>query len=226
MGIDRSMSALLAGTVTIAMLHALIPSHWLAFAVVGRRQRWTTQRTLAVTALAGTGHVLLTVVLGLVLVGVGKTALQNIPPFVEHAMTACLLILLGGYFVWASLRGGEHGGHSHGHNFTDEDGTAAHGGVSGRIVRNPTVIGALVLGMTLSPCLDLLSVYVAAAARPWHVLMLISLLMALITIGLMVALVWLTLRGLQRLNLHWLEHNEGLAIGGLLILLGVLLFFL
>ena len=226
MGMDRSLSALLAGTVTIAALHALIPSHWLAFAIVGRRQRWTVRRTLTVTALAGTGHVGLTILLGLFLAGVGKEALKAIPPFMEHAATAALLIALGGYFVWASVRGGEHGGHSHGHNLTDESGQTEHGGVSGRFARNPTVIGALVLGMTLSPCLDLLSVYVGAAARPWHVLLLMSLLMASVTMGLMLSLVWLTLHGLQKLNLHWLEHNEGLAIGGLLILLGILLFFL
>ena len=226
MGADRSLGAILAGTVLIAALHALIPSHWLAFAVVGRQQGWTTRRTLTVTTLAGAGHVLLTVVLGLLLVGVGKQFTAKIPPVLEHAVTATLLIALGLYFLRAALRGGRHGGHSHGHNLTDEGGTAEHGGVSGRFVRNPTVVGALVLGMTLSPCLDLLSVYVAASSRPWPVLLLISLLMAVITIGLMTALVWLTLRGLQKLNLHWLEHNEGLAIGVLLMLLGVLLFFL
>ena len=87
-------------------------------------------------------------------------------------------------------------------------------------------MGALILGMTLSPCLDLLSVYLAAAARPWAVLLLLSVLMASVTLGIMVSLVALTLRGLQNLKLGWLERHEGAAMGGLLILLGVLLFFL
>ena len=225
MGADNSLWALLTGTVSIAALHALIPSHWLAFAVVARNQKWSVRRALTVTALAGAGHILFTVSLGLLVAGVGKTLAQRIPPYVEHAATAGLLILLGGYFVIASLRGA--GGHSHGHNRIDEEtGEVTHGGLSGRITRTPTVMGALVLGMTLSPCLDLLSVYVAAASRPWIILLLLSVVMTAVTLGLMVALVWLTLRGLQRLNLHWLEHNEGLAVGATLIALGVLLFFL
>ena len=39
-------------------------------------------------------------------------------------------------------------------------------------------------------------------------------------------LVWLTLHGLQKVKLYWLERNEGVAIGTVLVLLGVLLFFL
>lgn len=222
---DRSLSALLAGTVTIAALHALIPSHWLAFAIVGRRQGWTIRRTLVVTGLAGTGHILMTVVLGLLIARIGREVLKNIPPILEHAVTATVLILLGGYFVFRASCG-EKCGYSHGHNRLDAQGQVVHGGVSEPVAKTPTVIGALTLGLTLSPCLDLLSVYVAAAARPWSVLLLLSLLMAVVTLGLMVSLVWLTLRGLQRLNLHWLEHNEGLVIGGLLILLGILLLFL
>ena len=77
MGIDRPLGALLAGAVSIAALHALIPSHWLAFAVVGRRQNWTARRTLTVTALAGLGHALLTIALGLLLASAGKEAAKK-----------------------------------------------------------------------------------------------------------------------------------------------------
>ena len=227
---DRSLGALLAGTVSIAALHALIPSHWLAFAVVGRQQKWSLRQTLTVTALAGLGHILLTIVMGLLLANVGKEIAKKIPPVMEHAVSACLLIALGGYFVFSALRGG-HAGHSHrlemADGMTEETtGETAPGGLSSRLTQTPTVIGALVLGLTLSPCLDLLSVYLAAAARPWNVLLLLSVVMATVTIGIMLLLVTLTLRGLESLNLRWLERHEGEAIGVLLIGLGLLLFFL
>ncbi len=225
MGLDRSLGALLAGAVTIAGLHALIPSHWLAFVLIARRQRWTIHRTLLVTTLAGAGHIALTVALGLLLARAGKAALNSLPPALEHAATAALLILLGSYFLWTSRRDGGHS-HHHGLDEQTEETEAAPTGRAGRIADNPTIIGALALGMTLSPCLDLLSVYVAAAAQPLRVLLLMSGVMAAVTLGLMNALVWLTWRGMQRLNLHWLEHNEGRAVGGLLILLGIALFFL
>ncbi len=223
---EQSVLALLLGALSIAALHALIPSHWLAFALVGRAQHWTARRTLIVTALAGTGHVLLTIALGMILAVLGKGLLRAIPPAAEHAATTVLLIALGLYFAVGGIRhkgSCHHHGHAHG-----EDGVCAppERGLRGKLGEGPTVMGALVLGMTLSPCLDLLSVYVAASAAPWPVLIAISVIMASTTIGLMLLLVWLTLHGLEHVKLDWLERNEGLGLGVILIALGVLLFFL
>ena len=224
----HSLAALLTGTVSIAALHALIPSHWLAFAVVARARKWTLHRTLLVTFLAGGGHILLTIALGIIVMFAGKKLLSAIPPQVEHAATGGLLIALGIYFVVSCLRGGSHHHHHHAHDERLEEVTqeATRSDSLGRLGQEPTVMGALVLGMTLSPCLDLLSVFVAASAMSWHVAVLVSACLAVTTLGLMLLLVWLTTLGLQRLRLHWLEHNEGLIIGASLIALGALLFFL
>ncbi len=264
---NQSITALLLGTFSIAAMHALIPSHWLSFAVVGRRQRWTTRQTLTITLLAGVGHILLTLVLGFALVIVGKELFKTIPAWAEHAATAAVLIGLGVWFVLPNLRPGHAGCHHAGHSHEPleelveetpgvdaNDCTASYaadtlyaasgtntpstvpprGGMAvpapaGRLARlgsAPTAMGALVLGMTLSPCLDLLSVYVGASALPWHTLAAIGIIMSATTLSIMVTLVWLTMQGLERLHLGWLERNEGLAIGGVLIALGVLLLFL
>ncbi len=278
----QSVAALLLATFSIAAVHALIPSHWLSFAVVGRNQRWTMRRTLTITLLAGTGHILLTMLLGIALTIVGKGLLRTIPAWAEHAATATVLIALGVWFVLPHLRPGHAGhyhGHSHfGHSHDDEPhdhkrhhhdeehhahapevetraeagelaarvemgaagdsatsdlhasapALAAPSSSQSRLARfgsAPTAMGALVLGMTLSPCLDLLSVYVGAAALPWPTLAAMSALMAATTLAVMLLLVWLTMKGLERLHLGWLERNEGLAVGGVLIALGVLLLF-
>lgn len=213
--------ALLLGTLSIAALHALIPSHWLAFALVGRSQRWTLRKTLTVTALAGGGHVLMTLLLGLVVSGAGKALQKAIPEHTEHAVTALLLILLGGYFLWNGWR---ERGCCHEHHHNDGEGENSRSLVQ-RVGEAPTVMGALVLGMTLSPCLDLLSVFVAASNLDWAAIFLACLLMTVTTLGIMLLLVALTFRGLQRLNLRWLEQNEGLVVGSTLIALGILLFF-
>ncbi len=234
---DQSLPALLVGTLTIAALHALIPSHWLAFALVGRAKRWPVRRTLFVTILAGTGHALLTMILGLLVASVGKGLQRAIPPQAEHAATSGILILLGLYFVLPILRArlagrppsphseeephdqaGSHAGHSHADHAPDT--------LAQRLGSAPSMMGVLVLGMTLSPCLDLLSVYVAASALSWPSLLLIGLLMATTTVAIMSLLVWLALRGLELLRLSWLERNEGLVVGVLLIALGILLFFI
>ena len=92
--------------------------------------------------------------------------------------------------------------------------------------RTKKVIATFVMGMTLSPCLDLLSIYVMASQLAWHLLLLLSLIMALTTLTTMLLLVWLSFHGLQRVRLAWLDRNEGLVMGAILLLLGVLLLFL
>ena len=49
---------------TVAFLHAAIPTHWLPFVLTARVQKWNRSKTLLVTGLAGSGHVLFTAVLG------------------------------------------------------------------------------------------------------------------------------------------------------------------
>lgn len=212
---NQSAGPLLLGTLSVATLHALIPSHWLAFAVIGRAQRWKTSRTLRTVALAGLGHVLFTTFLGLIVAFAGKALWKAIPPQIEHGAAAAVLILLGCYFIFRRP-------HSH-----SEDEHEAHTDgqkrISGRSVPT-TIMGTLAMGMTLSPCLDLLSIYVAASTQPWTLILTVSLLLCCVTLGVMLGLVWLTLKGLDKLRLPWLEKHEGPIVGGTLILLGALLF--
>ncbi len=210
---DRSAMVLLALAFSNALLHALIPSHWLSFAVVGRANRWPMRMTLGVTALAGAGHITITIALGLAVARISKAIAVHLPAFVEHAAASAALILLGVLFLVRGMRrsGCQHPGHHHHGESPGEADTTA----------DPGAIAALVGGMTLSPCLDLLSVYIAAASFPWLVIGAVSVVMAVTTLASMLGLVWLTLHGLQRLKLDWLERNEGYVVASVLIALGI-----
>ncbi len=52
---------------TVAFFHAAIPTHWLPFVLTARAQQWNHAKALGITALAGSGHVLFTAFLGLLL---------------------------------------------------------------------------------------------------------------------------------------------------------------
>lgn len=228
----RSAEAVILGSISIAALHALIPSHWLAFALVGRAQRWSRSRTVGLAAMAGTGHVLMTIAIGLVISGIGKAALSHIPPQLEHVAASASLILLGLYFLISALKGKHGCRHPHEHDYHLTDRPVGKENTSGlprsgnTKIAQTSAMGALVMGLTLSPCLDLLPIYVAASALKWETIALLSIVMAVTTVGIMSFLVWLTTHGLERLKLNWLDENEGLAIGGLLIALGLFLFFI
>lgn len=122
----------IAGTgFTVAFLHAAIPTHWLPFVLTGRVQRWSRARTLAVTALAGCGHVLFTALLGFLVAWGGMTLsdrIGNTFPLIAGGA----LVLFGLFYVVRQLRGKGHGhshlfgGHAHGH---DEAGHGPRGGM-------------------------------------------------------------------------------------------------
>lgn len=216
----------LIAALSMATLHALIPSHWLAFTLVARSQGWPIHRALGVTAIAGGGHAITTTVLGLVVAGLGKTAARSIPESAEHIATSVVLIGLGLYVLIPQLRKGGPGHHDHGpfctHHALEDDhipADAAHHGQA-RVISSRTTIATLIAGMTLSPCLDILPLYVAAAELSWPLIIAVSAILAAVTVALMVLFVWASLAGLERLKIPWLERNEPTVAGIILIVLG------
>lgn len=110
---------------SVAFLHAAIPTHWLPFVMTARVQKWNRAKTLLVTALAGTGHVLFTAVLGVLVAWFGialNDKIGGLFPWIAGGA----LILFGLYYVIQQLRGKGHGhshafgGHSHGAPGHDE----------------------------------------------------------------------------------------------------------
>ncbi|MFZ2277863.1 MAG: hypothetical protein WAW39_08685 [Prosthecobacter sp.] len=103
---------------TVAFLHAAIPTHWLPFVLTARVQKWNRSKTLLVTALAGTGHVLFTAILGFLVAWGGMTLSEKVGSTFPLIAGGALLIF-GLYYVIQQLRGRSHGhahlfgGHSH-----------------------------------------------------------------------------------------------------------------
>lgn len=104
------LSMVLAG-LSVSFFHAILPNHWLPFVLAGRAQGWSMGRTLWIVTLAGGGHVLITTLLGVLIVGMGL-ALSSYVEAWSVPLAAGALILFGLFYVVRHLRGGGHG-HSH-----------------------------------------------------------------------------------------------------------------
>ena len=115
---------------TVAFLHAAIPTHWLPFVLTGRVQGWSKAKTLWVTMLAGTGHVLFTTLLGVVVVWLG-IALNEKTGRLFPILAGSALILFGLFYLLRHWRGGGHGHHHFfgGHGHAHAAGEGPHGGV-------------------------------------------------------------------------------------------------
>jgi len=74
--------------------------------------------------------------------------------------------------------------------------------------------------MFLSPCLEIEAYYLTAAGFGWTGIILLSLIYLALTVGGMLLLVYLSLRGIESLNWHYLEHHEKLVTGLALVIIG------
>src|SRR5688572_29798250 len=102
------MSTVLIGTAAgLAFMHTLIGvDHTLPFVALGRAQRWSTKRTLLVTALCGVGHVSSSLVLALLGLGLGWALDLAGIDAMRGSLGSWLLIGLGSlYGVYGLVRG-------------------------------------------------------------------------------------------------------------------------
>ncbi len=95
----------------VAFFHAAIPTHWLPFVLTARAQGWSKTKTLAVTAIAGAGHVAFTAFLGVLVVWLGFNVDRwsgSVFPWIVGG----LLVAFGLFYLIQQARG-EGQGHSH-----------------------------------------------------------------------------------------------------------------
>ena len=70
MTVDLGLLILTAAS--IGCIHTLLgPDHYVPFVAMGAARRWTTRKTLWITSLCGVGHVLGSVAIGMVGIGIG-----------------------------------------------------------------------------------------------------------------------------------------------------------
>ncbi|MCK9995917.1 MAG: sulfite exporter TauE/SafE family protein [Candidatus Krumholzibacteria bacterium] len=224
--------AILAATAaTIGFVHTLTgPDHYLPFIVIGKARNWSLGRTLGVTTLCGIGHVLGSVVLGLVGIGLGMAVGRlDIIEGVRGDIAAWLLISFGLiYAVWGlrkAMRDKPHthvhqhsngSAHTHHHSHHHEH-SHVHDDEGAGSRRNLTP-WALFIIFVLGPCEPLIPIlmYPAATSSFWG-LVLVTGIFAVVTIGTMLMMVYLAQRGIRLIPMQRIERYTH-AIAGVAIL--------
>ncbi|HCZ36189.1 MAG TPA: hypothetical protein DHV26_09725 [Cytophagales bacterium] len=202
------MITLIAGSLTLSVLHALIPNHWLPVLAIARKENWSVNKATKVTLIAGLAHALSTVLIGFIIGVAGIQLAANLNYFTAY-IAPSVLIALGVFFIY------QHHTHKHFHLHRHKE-----------IVSDKKVIVSLVVAMFFSPCFEIEAYFLMAGARGLKLVSLIALLYTVVTVGGMVIWVSITYRGLLKLNWHTLEHNAGIITGITLVLTGILSFFI
>ncbi|MEJ6783751.1 hypothetical protein [Aminobacter sp. Piv2-1] len=125
-----------------------------------------------------------------------------------------------------------HGDHAHHHEvfFEEHQHTAAPrptaiGGKAAIIKTDGAVIASLFTLLTFSPCEGFLPVYLSGISYGWMGFVLLSAVLAVATVAGMVVFTWLTMSGMERLRLEFLERYESGILGALILFLGVGIIF-
>jgi nickel/cobalt exporter len=212
----------------VAFLHAAIPTHWLPFVLAGRGQHWGHGKTLAVTTVAGLGHIAFTIVLGILVVWLGIET-SRLTGEVFPFLAGGVLFLFGLYYLARYARDGGHGhhhwfGHGHGHGDDQSHEHAGHRHPHSRRSAHRESDRAVILGLfaalTFSPCEGFLPIYLSGISYGWQGFLVLSAVLALATLAGMVMFTWISLTGLKHIRFEALEKYESVLLGCLLIVLG------
>ncbi len=118
----QELTAITITTASIGLFHTLLgPDHYLPFIVLSKAKQWSLTKTSWITFLCGIGHVLSSVVLGLLGIAVG-ISIKNLEIFESFRgeLAAWILISFGLiYFVWGMRTAFRKQPHKHWHAHED-----------------------------------------------------------------------------------------------------------
>ena len=222
---ETSLQILLWTAVSIGFGHTLIGfDHSLPFVALSRSRNWSFRKTMGLTALCGTGHVLSSVILGFVGIGLGVALekLEWIEGF-RGEITSYLIIGFGlAYGTWALVKRSR--GHSHTHVHTHDDGVTHehphdhHGAhVHPHVERasaGKLTSWSLFIIFVFGPCEALIPMLMAPAAEHnWLWVGLVTAAFGLTTVATMLGVVAVGYYGLKFGRLRGLESWADVAAG-------------
>jgi len=233
---DNSITILSVTAIMIGFIHTLLgPDHYLPFIVLSQAKKWSLRKTMTITFLCGLGHVLSSVVLGLIgiAVGLSVTRVVSFESF-RGNIAAWLFIAFGLVYMIISLRNlvkkrrhshshfhidGENHNHDHDHH---KEHIHIH---QEEILKTTTWI--LFLIFVFGPCEPLIPILMYPAAKNNIAgAVLVSLLFSAVTIGTMMSIVFAFKMGLNKVNLKPVEKYSHLIAGAMIFISGLAIQFL
>ena len=233
---NNSIAILSVTAISIGFIHTILgPDHYLPFIVLSQAKKWSLKKTMLITFLCGLGHVLSSVVLGLIgiAVGISVTRLVSVESF-RGNIAAWLFISFGLVYMIISIRNlikkrkhthshfhidGEKHIHEHNHH---KEHTHIH---QKEIVKTTPWI--LFLIFVFGPCEPLIPIVMyPAAENNISGAVMVSILFSIVTITTMMSIVMAFKLGLNKINLKPIEKYSHLIAGAMIFFSGLAIQFL
>ena len=221
---DNELLVLCGLALSLGFTHTLIGAdHYVPFIAMSKARNWSLRWTLLLTGLCGVGHVLSSVVIGLIGIAAG-IAISKIDGIegTRGAWAAWLMIGFGiVYALWGLKRALAGKTHTHihlhgdGHDHEHEHGHAGqHAHVHDAHVKKPITPWVLFVIFVFGPCEVLIpSVMYPAAKGNWWGVVMVTVLFGAATIATMLVTVTIGAFGLKQVRWGFLERYVHVAAG-------------
>jgi len=207
------MWQLFLGSMLLGLIHPLFPNHWIPLIAISKTEKWTNKETIFATLITGFSHTLSTIIIGII-VGFVGIKLSESYSYITRIAAPLILVIIGVIYLILDFRSSHHHHHFEINNGSTKDRKS-----------KAAIIFSLCIGLFFSPCIEIEAYYFQAATQGWIGILLVSLVYLIMTLTIMVSLVYLGLKGVNKLNSHFLDHHEKSITGIVLILLGSLAYF-
>ncbi|MBW6500272.1 MAG: sulfite exporter TauE/SafE family protein [Bacteroidales bacterium] len=233
---DNTIFLLSVTAVSIGFFHTLLgPDHYLPFIVLSEARKWSLRKTMIITFLCGLGHVLSSVLLGMIgiAVGISVNRLVDVESF-RGNIAAWLFIAFGLVYMIISLRNlYRKKKHTHHHfHYGSDDHVHEHDHQNDHIhVHEKDVVKTtpwiLFLIFVFGPCEPLIPILMYPAAENNIAgVITVSVLFSVVTIATMMGVVLAFRLGLSRINLKPVERYSHVIAGAVIFLSGIAIQFL
>jgi len=233
---NNSIALLSLTAISIGFIHTILgPDHYLPFIVLSQAKKWSQRKTMIITFFCGIGHVMSSVILGLIgiAVGISVTRLVSVESF-RGNIAAWLFVAFGFVYMIISIRNlikkkkhthshfhlhGEEHVHEHNHHDTH---THIH---QDEVFK--TTPWVLFLIFVFGPCEPLIPLVMYPAAKHnLHGAVLVAILFSITTIATMMLIVLAFNLGLNKINLKPVEKYSHLIAGAMIFISGLAIIFL
>ncbi len=200
------MAPLLAAAVSLAFVHALAPDHWLPFVALAKGSGWRMRKLAWISTLAGIGHVVTSLLLGMLGLWAGLTV-QRLQGGEAWRGNMGIWLLIG-FGVAYALWGLKHAQHHHPHVSVQE--------VAKTYAKRR--VWMLFAIMVFGPCEPLIPLMFLAAQEGMPAVWATAGLFSVVTVAMVVGQSLLSYAGMRLINAPWMGRYAH-ALAGLAILL-------
>ena len=206
---------LLGSVVAVGVLHTMVPDHWVPITLIARQKKWTKAQTARAALQAGTGHVITTLLIALVVWIAGVAVATQFGNIVDTLSSLALI----GFGLWIAASAWSEMHHEHGHYHGEvyhphehHDDDHAHSHESKRT--------ALLLILGSSPMIEGIPAFFAAAKYGASLIIPMAILFAASTIATYVILCVYSQTGLKHVEFPAFEKYGEVLSGAFIAVLG------